>query len=125
MVIKPARIPGRPPSIYKYSQRKNAYTLVGRQSIYLSGVDRYDHGNYSCKALYLENFESKKVQEDVLLLVKGEILKLSFDKMITVEPFITDTPIIRTPLYYGRQFTGPKVTKIRDINSTSVIRTLP
>ncbi|XP_078378637.1 fibroblast growth factor receptor 2-like isoform X1 [Oculina patagonica] len=72
MVIMPAGIPGNPPSIYKYSQRKNAYTLVGRQSILLTGVDRYDHGNYSCTALYSdENFQHKNIQKDVILLVKA------------------------------------------------------
>lgn len=71
MVIKA----GRPPSLYKYSQRKNAYTLVGQQSIHLTGVDRYDHGNYSCKAVYLtKNFEHKEVQKHVMLLVKGEFI---------------------------------------------------
>lgn len=83
MVIMPAGIPGNPPSIYKYSQRKNAYTLVGRQSILLTGVDRYDHGNYSCTALYSdENFQHKNIQKDVILLVKGEIMKLFLNKRL-------------------------------------------
>ena len=75
MGIIHASNPGYPPSIYKYSQRKNAYTLVGRQSLFLSGVDRYDHGNYSCTAAYItQNFELKNVKKDIMLLVKGEII---------------------------------------------------
>ena len=73
MVIKTARSPGLPPSIYKYSRRKNPYSLAGQQSLRLTGVDRYDHGNYSCAAIYLlHNFDIKIVNEDVVLLVKGE-----------------------------------------------------
>ena len=73
MVIKTAGVPGLPPSIYKYSQRKNPYSLVSQQSLGLTGVDRYDHGNYSCTAMYLlHNSDFKSVKEDVMLLVKGE-----------------------------------------------------
>lgn len=73
MVIKTANVPGHPPSIYKYSQRKNPYSLVGQQSLRLTGVDRYDHANYSCTAMYLlDNIDFKSVREDVMLLVKGE-----------------------------------------------------
>ena len=76
MVIKTASSPGLPPTIYKYSQRKNPYSLVGQQSLRLIGVDRYDHGNYSCTAIYLlHNFDFKSVQEAVVLLVKGETTK--------------------------------------------------
>ncbi|XP_020611511.1 fibroblast growth factor receptor 2-like isoform X2 [Orbicella faveolata] len=72
MVIQTARTPGLPPSIYKYSQRKNPYSLVGQQSLWLTGVDRHDHGNYSCTAVYLlHNFDFKSVKEDVMLLVKA------------------------------------------------------
>ena len=55
-----------------YSQRKKGISVVGQQSIRLTAVDRSDHGNYSCKALYLSNGEIKFDKEDVLLLVKGK-----------------------------------------------------
>ena len=75
MAITAAKSPGFPPSIYKYSQRKNPYTLVGEQSLRLTGVDRYDHGNYSCTAMYLlQNFDFKSVKDDVMLLVKGKTI---------------------------------------------------
>ena len=75
MVITASRNPDLPPSIYKYSQRKNPYSLVGQQSIRLTGVDRYDHGNYSCTAIYvLQNFDLKNVRDDVMLLVKGKTI---------------------------------------------------
>lgn len=84
MVIKTANVPGLPPSIYKYSQRKNPYHLVGQQSLRLSGVDRYDHGNYTCTAMYLlHNFDFKTVKEDVMLLVKGENKNESFFTILT------------------------------------------
>ncbi|KAJ7390038.1 hypothetical protein OS493_027563 [Desmophyllum pertusum] len=54
-----------------YSQRKKGISVVGQQSIRLTAVDRSDHGNYSCKALYLSNGEIKFDKEDVLLLVKA------------------------------------------------------
>ena len=73
MVIKAATGPGLPPSIYKYSQRKNPYSVVDQQSLLLAGVDRYDHDNYTCTAMYLlHNFDFKTVKEDVMLLVKGK-----------------------------------------------------
>lgn len=72
MVIETAKVPGLPPSFYKYSRRKNPYSPVGQQSLWLTGVDRYDHGNYSCTALYLLQNHFKNVKQDVMLLVKGE-----------------------------------------------------
>lgn len=77
MVITAARMPGYQPSIYKYSQRKNPYALVGQQSLRLTGVDRYDHGNYSCTAMYLlPTFDFKNVKDEVTLLVKGKSIQL-------------------------------------------------
>lgn len=54
----------------KYSTR--LITLIGQDSIHLSKVDRYDHGNYSCRALFIYGGKLTNVVEHVLLLVKGK-----------------------------------------------------
>ena len=54
----------------KYSTR--LITLIGQHSIHLSKVDRYDHGNYSCRALYIYSGKPTHVVGHVLLFVKGE-----------------------------------------------------
>ena len=55
-----------------YSQRKNPISVVGQESIRLTYVDRYDHGNYSCIALYLDGNDLKSVEQDISLFVKGK-----------------------------------------------------
>ncbi|PFX30405.1 Tyrosine kinase receptor Cad96Ca [Stylophora pistillata] len=57
-----------------YSQRKHPITVVDKESIRLDYVDRYDHGNYSCRALYLDGSDLKNVQQNVTLLVKARPL---------------------------------------------------
>ena len=53
-------------------------SVTGRDSIRLYGVDRFDHGGYSCRVLHLlfNNNSFKNVTENVLLLVKGELKEL-------------------------------------------------
>lgn len=58
-------------SIYIYSQRKYPITVQDKESIRLVYVDRYDHGNYSCRALYIDGDAFKNVQQNITLLVKG------------------------------------------------------
>ena len=54
-----------------YSQRKYPITVLDKESIRLVYVDRYDHGNYSCRALYIDGDAFKNVQQNITLLVKG------------------------------------------------------
>ena len=54
-----------------YSQRKYPITVLDKESIRLVYVDRYDHGNYSCRALYIDGDAFENVQQNITLLVKG------------------------------------------------------
>ncbi|XP_066029394.1 fibroblast growth factor receptor 2 isoform X1 [Pocillopora verrucosa] len=57
-----------------YSQRKYPITVLDKESIRLVYVDRYDHGNYSCRALYIDGDAFKNVQQNITLLVKARPL---------------------------------------------------
>lgn len=64
--------PGGQISIYSSRQ----ISVVGQDSLRLYEVHRFDHGNYSCRALYVFNDNMSITTEDIKLLVKGETQKL-------------------------------------------------
>lgn len=59
-----------------YSSRQ--ISVVGQDSLRLYEAHRFDHGNYSCRALYVftNNMSYTTDTEDIMLLVKGETQKL-------------------------------------------------
>lgn len=57
-----------------YSSRQ--ISVVGQDSLRLYEVHRFDHGNYSCRALYVFKDNMSITTEDIKLLVKGETQKL-------------------------------------------------
>ena len=58
----------------KYTQR--LVSVVDSKSIRLYKVNRYDHGTYSCRALYVVDGKLAPVTEDVELNVKGKLTLL-------------------------------------------------
>lgn len=67
-----------------YSSRQ--ISVVGQDSLRLYEVHRFDHGNYSCRALYIfkDNMSFTTETEDIKLLVKGETQKLYHFTIVNV-----------------------------------------
>ena len=57
-----------------YSSRQ--ISVVGQDSLRLYEVHGFDHGNYSCRALYVFKSNITITTKDTKLLVKGETQKL-------------------------------------------------
>ena len=60
----------------KYTQR--LVSVVDQQSIRLYKVNRYDHGTYFCRALYVVAGKLTTVSEGVQLNVKGKLTPLKY-----------------------------------------------
>ena len=60
----------------KYTQR--LVSVVDSKSIRIYKVNRYDHGTYSCRALYVVAGRPAPVTEDVELNVKGKLTLLKY-----------------------------------------------